>query len=85
MPAKLKLGTMGSYTPIEDANRPWGQSETKGAEAWLKLRSSVRFPRTKWGPAKIPAKAVGDKSMGIAAKGSAPFVTGRNQPASASP
>lgn len=66
--SKIETGNGGEITLREDANRPWGQSETEGAEAWLKLRSFVPFPRTKWGPAKKPAKAVGDKGMGIEPK-----------------
>lgn len=54
-----------------------------GRVTWLKLRSFVRFPRTEWEAAKIPAKAVGDKGMGmLCPTGWEIFVKGRTQPAS---
>lgn len=42
--------------------------KARGQQMWLKLRSFVRFPRTEWGAAKIPAKAVGDKNSGTVPK-----------------
>lgn len=42
--------------------------KARGQQMWLKLRSFDRFPRTEWGAAKIPAKAVGDKNSGTVPK-----------------
>lgn len=36
--SKIETGNHGELAPIEDANRPWGQSETEGGRSMVKTK-----------------------------------------------